>query len=128
MTVFDSDVLIDFLRGHDPGAERVARELVHGVVTITAVSAFELEAGAQTAKSQDAVAKLLDAVAVLPIGAAEARAGGRLFADLKARGQEIGMADCLIAATCVARNALLVTRNRRHFGRVPGLSMAVPGE
>ena len=42
---------------------------------------------------------------------------------LERRGQGIGPLDTLIAATAIASNAMLVTRNVREFGRVPGLKL-----
>lgn len=32
----------------------------------------------------------------------------------------MGMPDYLIAGVCVSRSAVLLTRNRKHFQRVPG--------
>jgi predicted nucleic acid-binding protein len=34
------------------------------------------------------------------------------------------MADYTIAGTCLAHSAILLTRNREHFERVPGLTLA----
>ncbi len=34
------------------------------------------------------------------------------------------MADYLIAGICLSRNAMLLTRNRAHFERIPGLHLA----
>jgi tRNA(fMet)-specific endonuclease VapC len=45
----------------------------------------------------------------------------RLRGIKEARG--IGHADLLIASIALARRAVLVTRNRRHFVRIPGLSV-----
>ena len=42
---------------------------------------------------------------------------------LESTGTPIGMADYLIAGICLARSAILLTRNRAHFDRVPGLSV-----
>jgi predicted nucleic acid-binding protein len=42
---------------------------------------------------------------------------------LAAQGLPIGMADYMIAGICVARSAALLTRNRAHFERVPGLAL-----
>ncbi|HKP55044.1 MAG TPA: type II toxin-antitoxin system VapC family toxin [Chloroflexia bacterium] len=35
----------------------------------------------------------------------------------------IGQMDLLIAATALAHNLILVTGNRKHFARVPGLTI-----
>ena len=37
--------------------------------------------------------------------------------------RKIGRADLLIASIALARSAILVTRNVRHFRRVPGLTV-----
>ena len=99
MMVFDSDVLIDFLRGAQPGADRLATELERGDVTVSALTCFELHVGAHSARQQAAVEALLAAATVLPVSREIAVHGGQIFRDLKGSGREIGMADCLIAAT-----------------------------
>jgi predicted nucleic acid-binding protein len=42
--------------------------------------------------------------------------------DLEGKGEGIGMADYRIAGICLSRSAILLTRNRRHYERVPGLT------
>jgi tRNA(fMet)-specific endonuclease VapC len=60
---------------------------------------------------------------VLPLDEPAGRRAARVRRDLEARGQPIGMADYLIAGICLERGASLLTRNRRYFGRVPGLTL-----
>lgn len=45
----------------------------------------------------------------------------RLRAALQRTGRPIGPYDALIAATALAKNLTLVTRNTREFSRLPGL-------
>jgi predicted nucleic acid-binding protein len=47
MIVADSDVLIDFLEGRQPGAQAVAAALAAGQLQVTAISCFELLSGAR---------------------------------------------------------------------------------
>jgi len=42
---------------------------------------------------------------------------------LEAAGKPIGMADSLIAGVVLAHDGVLLTRNRRHFERVPELRL-----
>lgn len=50
-------------------------------------------------------------------------ASGRLRATLLKQGRPIGDIDTLIAGQALARGWTVVTRNVRHFGRVPGLPL-----
>ena len=127
MIVADSDVLIDSLRGHSPGSDRVAAELRTRSLATTVVSVFELRAGAKTEREQRRVDTLLAALTVRPLSESAARRAARARRALEGRGQGIGMADYLIAGICLEHSAALLTRNHEHFGRVPGLSLATLG-
>ena len=44
-----------------------------------------------------------------------------LYHEWRQQGIRLGTHDLRIAAICVSHNASLISRNRRDFGRVPGL-------
>ena len=46
-----------------------------------------------------------------------------IYADLHKRGQLIGDADILIAATAIENNLAVVTNNENHFNRIVGLQI-----
>jgi tRNA(fMet)-specific endonuclease VapC len=121
MMVADSDLLIDFLRGRDPGHARIRLELATGGLATTAVNAFELASGGGSGKEADKVRVLLDALIVLHLDARAADLAAAVRRDLEARGKGIRMADYLIAGVCLAHGATLLTRNVGHFRRVAGL-------
>lgn len=52
---------------------------------------------------------------VLAFGVQEARIAGALSNGARAKGRSPGFADIIIAATAVAHNLILLTRNQRHF-------------
>lgn len=124
MTVADTDVLIDFLAGTGVSADRVAELLAAGVLHTTVISRFELLAGSRNARQQERILKLLAAVPALPLNTDGADCAARIRQGLERRGQPIGMADSLIAGIVIANHGRLLTRNRRHFERVPGLHLA----
>ncbi|MEM7049193.1 MAG: type II toxin-antitoxin system VapC family toxin [Acidobacteriota bacterium] len=123
MIVVDTDVLIDALRGRDPGAAKVRELLVGDGLATTAVIAFELCSGGRSEKQLQAIASLLAALTVIPFDTASMEAAASVRTQLESSGRGIGMADYLIAGCCVARRASLLTRNHQHFGRIAGLRL-----
>jgi len=87
------------------------------------VNAFELLSGAKTDRQRVKVETLLAAMSILPLNEGAARRAAAVRRELEARGQGIGMADYLIAGIYLERSSILLTRNRSHFERVPGLSL-----
>lgn len=129
MIIADTDVLIDALRGRSPAAERIALELATGQLATTAITAFELRSGARESAASTQVETLLAALVILPFDEIAAERAAAARRDLDSRGYPIGMADYLIAGVCLAHSAILLTRNRKHFERIPGLALGwSPGE
>ncbi len=122
--VVDTDVLVDYLRGRGPGAELLAR-LGRGGYRVTAVSAFELALGAAHRLDPGPVQALLDAptLALTPRGGL---LGGEALARLRGDGRGIDIRDALQAGVCLDADLPLVTRNLRHFQRVPRLQVVRP--
>jgi tRNA(fMet)-specific endonuclease VapC len=134
MIVLDSDTLTFFFRNHPRVVEHMRQAT--DVVSITIVSrletlqgrfasllkaadAPELQRGQQ--RLDDAERDLSRIPTVLPINAAAAAEFERLLGIKGLR--KIGRADLLIASICLANKATLVTRNRKHFEKVPGLQI-----
>jgi tRNA(fMet)-specific endonuclease VapC len=62
-------------------------------------------------------------VRILPFGEAEAVRAGDLLALLESEGVPIGTEDVLIGATALEAGLTVVTRNVKHFDRIPGLTV-----
>jgi tRNA(fMet)-specific endonuclease VapC len=125
MMVADTGVLIDFLEGRAPAANRIALELDRGQPRTTVITRFELLAGAKTARQL--VGELLAASPCLPLDQPGADAAAEIRRGLERGSVGIGMADRLIAGIVVAHHGVLPTRNRRHFERVSGLLLGRMG-
>lgn len=123
MIVADTDVLIDFLAGRDPAAARIGFELERGDLRTTAITRFELLAGAKTRRQQAMVYDLLGALATLPLDSSAADKAADVRRSLEQEGKAIGMGDSLIAGILLDVNGILLTRNRKHFERVAGLKL-----
>jgi tRNA(fMet)-specific endonuclease VapC len=126
MFVLDTNTLICFFRGEGDVGRRLL-STAPANVAVPAIVVFELETG--IAKSKDAAKRrgqldqLLQVVALLPFGIDEAKSAATLRARLEQDGTPIGSMDMLIAGTALAHRGVLVTRNVREFGRVPGLTV-----
>jgi len=66
---------------------------------------------------------VLPLVRWLEVNRAIAQQAADLKAHLHKKGQTAGMNDCLIAATALVHNLVLVTRNTDHFKQMPGLQL-----
>ena len=124
MIVADTDVLIDSLRGRDPGRSRIAIELATGRLATTAITVFELVTGTRQRGERESVERLLAALTILPLDPPAARRAAAIRIEVEATGKGLATADYLIAGICLSRSALLLTRNRQHFECVPGLALS----
>ena len=122
MIVADTDVLIDFLENAEPAARRIRLELEHGLTT-TVITRFELLAGTRTGRQRRLIPELLAALPCLPLDEDAADRAADVRRTLVEGGVAIGMGDSLIAGIVLAHRGVLLTRNRRHFERVPHLAL-----
>lgn len=110
--LLDTDVLIDHLRG------RQYLEIESGM-SVSVVTRTELYAGHE--REEPAITALLERLGEYNVNPAIARRAGCIKRDTGLK-----IADVLIAATALEHNLQLMTRNRRHFERVPDLVLHDP--
>jgi tRNA(fMet)-specific endonuclease VapC len=122
----DSDVLIDGLSGRSAALDVLARLRLQGLA-VSIVSYGEVFEGAF--KAPDPLARLaqfrtfLADFALVPLSDPVMETFARLRAELRSNGQLISDLDTLIAATALHHNLTIVTRNLRHFERIPELTI-----
>ena len=90
-------------------------ELLHGPHRLTNAVA--------RARAERSVENLLARFTIVDFDIRIARLHARLAADLSASGTQVGAHDSIIAATAMALDYRVATRDRRSFPRIPGLDV-----
>jgi tRNA(fMet)-specific endonuclease VapC len=125
----DTDYVIDAFGGF-ASAQRVLNDLSNDGIGVCIISYGEIFEGAFS--DPDPTARLvfdrahLATFQLVPLTPDIMENFARIRAALRSRGQLIPDTDIQIAATAVTLDLTLVTRNLRHFARVPGLKLYAP--
>ena len=127
----DTSFLIDLLRESARSERGPAHDLLdtlHGhEIVLSVFAACELYVGversANTPRERARVEDLTSFVGIVYPDDRFASAYARLLAGLQRSGEIIATMDLMIATAAVVDEALLVTRNRKHFERVPGVDV-----
>lgn len=95
------------------------------VVTLNAIGYLKTRRGLSEGhtKKRQAFERLAQEAGVLELCLSTLDLATGIYQNLRRRGVLIEDADILIAATALAHDATLVTRNLKHFGRVEGLRL-----
>lgn len=96
-------------------------------IAVSTIVVHELLQGAQDSGSGSRSKKLLDrflkTVEVIPFRVTDAEVSAQITKYLNKQGKPIGNLDPFIAAQAIAADAMLVTRNIKHFKRIPNLQI-----
>jgi predicted nucleic acid-binding protein len=116
--LLDTDVLVDFLRGH---SKAVAFVNAHSArIILSSLVVAELYAGVKGEAEQIALDNFVSIFHVVPVNTEIAKAGGLYKRDY-GKSHGVGLADAILAATAEAENAKLKTLNRKHYPMLKGL-------
>ncbi len=127
MIVFDTDAISELMRPRPSTTlvERLAGVPV-GEQATTAITLGELAYGAHKAGRPALyrrAVRLLHGVQILGFDRPAAEQYGTLRASLERDGLRLADPDLRIAAIAAVHRATLISGNRRHFDRIPGLSV-----
>jgi tRNA(fMet)-specific endonuclease VapC len=126
--LIDTDILSEILKQRDDNVIQAARVYLDEWrrFTFSVLTRYEILRGlrAKGAVRQelafDALCRLSQ---VLPLTEPIAVRAAAIYADLQLRGELIGDADILIAATALEHGLAIATGNTAHFERIPGLQV-----
>ncbi len=108
IAVFDSNILIDLVRGFEPAADEIDR---YDTREISVITWMEVLAGVDP-QQQASIRDLLSRFHKLPITDEIAEQ-----AVIERRNRRIKLPDAILIATAIVRGGRLVTRNTKDFPR-----------
>jgi predicted nucleic acid-binding protein len=124
--LIDTDWLLDAIGGFHRAASTI-QELAPLGLGVSIVSYGELLEGVYGFTNSDArrdeLYRFLNPFQMVPLTVAVVEIFGRTRSELRRTGQLISDLDLLIAATAMHHDLILLTRNQRHFGRIPELRL-----
>lgn len=127
--LIDSDWLIDALNGQ-PSALAVLEELSAEGLAVSVIAIGELleglDSAPQPASHRAMLRQFLAGITLLPVDESIVEHFARNRARLRRQGMLIPDMDLLIAATALRFDLTLLTRNQRHFRRIPELRLYTP--
>jgi len=122
----DTDIIIDYLK-ETKETENLMKKLYNKFdeIVLTTVTIYELLAGVEYlgGKDRDDVETVIRNSSILLLDEIASREAAKITAELKKSGQQIGIADELIAAICKTYDTCLLTKNIGHFQRVRDLKV-----
>ncbi len=121
LILLDTDVLVDFFRGHRKAVAFVKARCPR--IILSSIVVAELYTGVKGDAEQEALENFISLFRVVPVSAEIARAGGLYKRDY-GKSHGVGLADAILAATAEAENAELKTLNTKHYPMLKGLKPA----
>ena len=120
-----TDILSAIMRKNSAALQKARAYLLsHQRLIISIITRYEVLRGLK-AKSADrqieAFEALCDQSTVLSLTDSAIRRAADIYAELQRRGELIGDADILIAASALEQNLGVATNNAAHFQRIDGL-------
>jgi tRNA(fMet)-specific endonuclease VapC len=121
--VIDTCIFIEHLRAKDRTTTILATLPTDEPVYLSVVTIFELYSGASTLEKKQDVIAVTEDLTVLPFDATVAAKAGDIYQALKKQNKLIGVADIMIAATCLTFDQSILTSNKKHFKLINDLKV-----
>ncbi len=114
--ILDTDILSEYLKGHDPVVIRHAADYAkqHGIFSFTSVTVYEIVYGLELKSASNQLKKAaewLNQNEEITPTSADYLAAARIKAIARKQGSALELPDCLIAAVAVRLGRPLVTGN-----------------
>jgi len=124
-SLLDTSILIAFLKGEKKVFTKVEEYLQEfNELSLSIISYYEILRGLKYLGNKRRITdfeELMNKSEIITLNRAIMVKASEIYSTLKRRGELIGDADILIAASCLVRNMTLITNNENHFRRIDNL-------
>ena len=130
MACLDTNFIIDYIKG------KVDIEELNKLgefISVTSPSIVEIIRGLYLKRTsqhvkqyeEEKIEDTLNSLNILQLNKESAKIAGKLQAELINKGEDIGITDILIASIAIQNNETLITRNIKHFEKIPNLKIQI---
>ena len=124
--VLDTDIIVDFLRkgiDHSNIFKNIKDKKIKAYSS--PITTFELYNGALLSRKPNKKLKeiswLLELIEIIPFDKKQSYVASKSYAYLVKKGLPLDMRNILISSCALSNNLHLLTRNKKHFNRIPEL-------
>ena len=122
MICLDTNILISHKRSKQKDTTRLYELSTQYSLAVTSITAYELFRGDNSA--EDAFwSSFFSKITMLDFNQSSAMKAGKIYKDLKSKGQMIDIEDILIGSIAISNSLKLATDNKNHLTRIPGLEV-----
>ena len=124
--ILDTSVMIDILRGNKDTINKINEMENKNIPLLTSsITVFEIFQGIGfvNENNRDKIYNLFESINILSFDDNSAREAGIIQSDLKRQGKTIDPEDAMIAGIAKINTEIVLTRNKKHFERIPGLKI-----
>jgi len=128
MPILDSDILIGYLRDI-PKCLKVINDFRTNktIIKTTVFNVAELYQGAYLSskceENKKEIKNFLNTLTILNFNRKDAEVYSKISVELRKKGESIGDFDELIGSIAIARAETLITRNIRHYEKIPDINL-----
>lgn len=112
--LFDTDYIIEFLRGKSHVRDIIVPFLHHNALHISILTAYELYAGMREGEKQ-ATDDFIHACHIEPVTLDIAKNAGAFRMKYRQKGVTLSIVDCIIAETARMNSYSIATMNKKHY-------------
>ena len=125
----DTDIIINFLKNEKKAVKLITSLIEKGEpLATTSVNEFELWKGVFKSKSkhtEESVKNFLDRTNIFDLDSKASKKAAEIYELLSSKGNIVDALDVMIASIAIVNNEHILTENRKHFERIPGIKLSL---